>query len=137
LIRNGYKFAFLLLVMGFMTYAFWEMRDFGDPSGDVELGDSNDGKITLYDPDGNITIDRTYVDDYYLEHSQRDPEDNGASANNAVTAIVFDYRGFDTLGEGTVLFTAVSGVLVTLRVAIKREDKGKKGSKRTSGGDAV
>jgi len=137
LIRNGYKFAFLLLVMGFMTYAFWEMRDFGDPSGDVELGDTNDGKITLYDPDGNITIDRTVVDDYYLDHSQLDPDDGGASANNPVTAIVFDYRGFDTLGEGTVLFTAVSGVLVTLRVAFKKEDKGEKGPKRTAGGDAV
>jgi len=28
---------------------------------------------------------------------------------------VFDYRGFDTLGEATVLFTAVAGVLAVLR----------------------
>jgi len=28
---------------------------------------------------------------------------------------VFDYRGFDTLGEATVLFTAVAGVVLVLR----------------------
>ena len=30
-------------------------------------------------------------------------------ATNAVTAVVFDYRGFDTLGEEFILFTAVLG----------------------------
>jgi multicomponent Na+:H+ antiporter subunit B len=34
---------------------------------------------------------------------------------NAVTAIVFDYRGFDTLGEEFILFAAVSGVVMLLR----------------------
>jgi multisubunit Na+/H+ antiporter MnhB subunit len=28
---------------------------------------------------------------------------------------VFDYRGFDTLGEATVLFTAVAGVVMIFR----------------------
>jgi multicomponent Na+:H+ antiporter subunit B len=34
---------------------------------------------------------------------------------NAVTAIVFDYRGFDTLGEEFILFAAVTGVALLLR----------------------
>jgi multicomponent Na+:H+ antiporter subunit B len=34
---------------------------------------------------------------------------------NAVTAIVFDYRGLDTLGEEFILFTAVTGVVLLLR----------------------
>jgi multicomponent Na+:H+ antiporter subunit B len=34
---------------------------------------------------------------------------------NAVTAVVFDYRGFDTLGEEFILFAAVSGVVLLLR----------------------
>jgi multicomponent Na+:H+ antiporter subunit B len=34
---------------------------------------------------------------------------------NAVTAIVFDYRGFDTMGEEFILFAAVSGVVLLLR----------------------
>jgi multicomponent Na+:H+ antiporter subunit B len=34
---------------------------------------------------------------------------------NVVTAIVFDYRGFDTLGEEFILFAAVLGVVLLLR----------------------
>lgn len=40
-------------------------------------------------------------------------------ALNAVTAIVFDFRGYDTLGESFVLVTAVTGVAVILRKAVK------------------
>lgn len=35
--------------------------------------------------------------------------ENETGAANAVTSIVWDYRGYDTLGEATVLFTAVTG----------------------------
>src|SRR3954466_14105205 len=38
-------------------------------------------------------------------------------ATNAVTAIVFDYRGLDTLGEEVILFAGVSGVALLLREA--------------------
>jgi len=50
------------------------------------------------------------MDDYYLYNAQTE-----RSANNIVTSIVFDYRGFDTLGEAAVLFTAVCSVLVIFR----------------------
>jgi multicomponent Na+:H+ antiporter subunit B len=36
-------------------------------------------------------------------------------ATNVVTAVVFDYRGFDTLGEELILFAAVIGVVMLLR----------------------
>ncbi|MGB9885699.1 MAG: hydrogen gas-evolving membrane-bound hydrogenase subunit E [Moorellales bacterium] len=52
----------------------------------------------------------TDMDDYFLQNSQLE-----TGANNVVTAIVFDYRGFDTLGEATVLFAAVSAVLAVFR----------------------
>jgi multisubunit Na+/H+ antiporter MnhB subunit len=32
------------------------------------------------------------------------------AASNAVTSIVWEYRGYDTLGEESVLFTAAMGV---------------------------
>ncbi|MEW5920078.1 MAG: hydrogen gas-evolving membrane-bound hydrogenase subunit E [Bacillota bacterium] len=35
-------------------------------------------------------------------------------ALNAIAAIITDYRAFDTLGEATVLFTAVAAALATL-----------------------
>ncbi|MEO0097131.1 MAG: hydrogen gas-evolving membrane-bound hydrogenase subunit E [candidate division WOR-3 bacterium] len=36
-------------------------------------------------------------------------------AANQVAAIILDFRGYDTLGEATVLFTSVIGVLTILR----------------------
>lgn len=39
-------------------------------------------------------------------------------AINAVTAVVFDFRGYDTLGESFVLFTAVCGSAAILRKTI-------------------
>ena len=50
------------------------------------------------------------MDEWFLARAQ---EETGA--NNVVTSIVFDYRGFDTLGEACVLFTAVLGVALALR----------------------
>ena len=39
---------------------------------------------------------------------------------NLVTGVVFDFRGYDTLGEATVLVTAVLGVLTVLRIRGKK-----------------
>ncbi|MFQ5867261.1 MAG: hydrogen gas-evolving membrane-bound hydrogenase subunit E [bacterium] len=36
-------------------------------------------------------------------------------ASNLVAAVILDFRGYDTLGEATVLFTAVMGVIAVLR----------------------
>lgn len=41
-------------------------------------------------------------------------------AANIVAAIILDFRGYDTLGEVTVLFTAVIGVLTVMRMVSKR-----------------
>ncbi|MEA5037257.1 hypothetical protein SDC9_32719 [bioreactor metagenome] len=57
---------------------------------------------------GDPSISST--DQYYIDNSQTE-----TGANNVVTAIVFDYRGFDTLGEATVLFIAVLAVAMIFR----------------------
>jgi multisubunit Na+/H+ antiporter MnhB subunit len=36
-------------------------------------------------------------------------------AGNLVTSVILDFRGYDTLGEATVLFTSVIGILAVLR----------------------
>ena len=41
-------------------------------------------------------------------------------AGNRVTAVLLDFRAYDTLGEATVLFTAVTGVAVVLRARGKK-----------------
>jgi multisubunit Na+/H+ antiporter MnhB subunit len=50
------------------------------------------------------------MDQYFIDHGQEQ-----VAANNIVTSVVFDYRGFDTLGESAVLFTAVVGVALIFR----------------------
>lgn len=45
-------------------------------------------------------------------------------ATNLVASVILDYRGFDTLGEVTVLFTAAMGVLAVVRtVGRKKPDQ--------------
>ncbi|MGE5148467.1 MAG: hydrogen gas-evolving membrane-bound hydrogenase subunit E, partial [Candidatus Eiseniibacteriota bacterium] len=39
---------------------------------------------------------------------------------NVVTSVLADYRGYDTLGETTVIFTAGIGVMLLLRGARHR-----------------
>ena len=53
---------------------------------------------------------RSAMDQYIIDNTV---EETGA--NNGVTSVVFDYRGFDTLGEATVLFTAVASVIMIFR----------------------
>lgn len=43
------------------------------------------------------------------------------NATDAVTAVNFDYRGFDTLGEEFILFASVLGSLVLLRQAEEKQ----------------
>ena len=40
-----------------------------------------------------------------------------------VSSIILDYRAYDTLGEATVLFTAVIGVLTVMRSVGKKKEE--------------
>ena len=55
------------------------------------------------------------VSRYYLDNSL---EKTGSSS--VVSAIVWDFRGFDTMGEETVLFTATAGILTLMAVGFRR-----------------
>ncbi len=57
------------------------------------------------------------MDNYFLANGQAQ-----TATNNICTSIVFDYRGFDTLGESTVLFTAVVGVGLMFRHLFRGEE---------------
>src|SRR5665647_2850806 len=52
---------------------------------------------------------------YYIEGAA--PKSGSA---NLVTGVVFDFRGYDTMGEAVVLVTAVLGVLTILRIKGKK-----------------
>ena len=48
---------------------------------------------------------------------------SGTGAMNVVTSVILDYRAYDTLGEATVLFTAVIGVLTVMRSVGKKKEE--------------
>lgn len=50
------------------------------------------------------------VANYYINNSIED-----TNSLNVVSAIITDYRAFDTLGETTVLFTSIVAVLSVLK----------------------
>ena len=58
-----------------------------------------------------------HVAPYYLSRSI--PE---TGVPNVVTSVLADYRGYDTLGETTVIFTAGIGVMLLLRGMRRRDD---------------
>ncbi len=88
--RKAVAILAFLVIFAFLIVGAVQMRPFGEP-------------------------EEEDMDDYFLEDSQ--PHNQ---ANNVVTAVLFDYRGLDTLGEATILFSAVVGVLTALRNAKKK-----------------
>lgn len=89
--RKALLLVIFLFVSAFLLLGVADMRSFGEP----QIAD---------------------MDDYYVTHAQGE-----VAVNNVVTAVVFDYRGFDTLGEATVLFAAVVGILALFRKPRKEE----------------
>jgi multicomponent Na+:H+ antiporter subunit B len=48
--------------------------------------------------------------EYYVANGLKD-----TGAANMVSAVILDYRAYDTLGEATVLFTSVMGAIAIIR----------------------
>jgi len=54
-----------------------------------------------------------------MEYVKNGLQETGAA--NIVSAVLLDYRGYDTLGEATVLFTAILGALAIVRRKARKE----------------
>jgi multicomponent Na+:H+ antiporter subunit B len=57
-----------------------------------------------------------HVSPYYIEHSEEQTD-----TPNIVTSVLADYRGYDTLGETTVIFTAGVVCLILLGKTTKND----------------
>ncbi|HOK40933.1 MAG TPA: DUF4040 domain-containing protein [bacterium] len=71
---------------------------------------------------GNIfqTFNKGEIYSYYISNALEK-----IKAPNIVSAIILDFRGYDTLGEATVIFTAILGGLVLLRKIGRKKDETK------------
>ena len=79
-----------------LLYGSWGLPPFGDPAGPIH----------------HHVVPR-YLDDVIAE----------TGVPNVVTAVLASYRGYDTLGETTVIFTAGIGVLLLLKGRRRKRDR--------------
>tara|TARA_B100001250_G_scaffold399118_1_gene408151 strand:- start:108 stop:668 length:561 start_codon:yes stop_codon:yes gene_type:complete len=89
-VKNKISIPGLLIVIltgGFLIYGLQDIPAFGKPENPVQV----------------------YLGDKYIVESKKE-----IGIPNLVTSVLASYRGFDTLGEVTVIFTAGIGVLMLL-----------------------
>ena len=101
------SFLSIILITGFLFVAVMRLHPVGQAQGDP----------AVFADRGNAVTDIQNVatmDDYFLRNGQME-----TGSNNIVTTVVFDYRGFDTLGEATVLFIVVTSITMLLYGLIK------------------
>ena len=92
------KIAGLIIVIlsgGLLLYATTDFPDWGNPSSPAS----------------------THVSPYYIANSMRD-----TAVPNVVTAILADYRGFDTMFETVVIFSAGIVCFMLLRTTARRKE---------------
>lgn len=93
--RSGLPLLVVAVTGGALVYGTLDMPRFGDPEAPIH----------------------EYVAPRYLEVMPRE-----VGIPNAVTAVLASYRGFDTLGEVVVIFTAGIGVLILLGLPGREEE---------------
>lgn len=86
----------VLITGSALVYGTYDIPSFGDP----------------YSPA------QQHIKPHYIEHSL---EETGVP--NVVTAVLASYRGYDTLGEVTVIFTAGIGVMLLIGGRIRKRDR--------------
>ena len=86
----------VLITGSALVYGTYDIPSFGDPESPAQQ----------------------HVKPHYIEHSI---EDTGVA--NVVTAVLASYRGYDTLGEVTVIFTAGIGVMLLIGGRLRGRDK--------------
>jgi multicomponent Na+:H+ antiporter subunit B len=83
-----FPFLIVLLTGGLLIYGTGEMPPWGDPNSPASL----------------------HVSPRYIEKTVEE-----TATPDMVTSVLADYRGYDTLGETTVIFTAGLSCLLLLR----------------------
>jgi len=79
-----------------LVYGTWDLPAFSDPEAPIHK----------------------HVAPRYLQDGPRE-----TGVPNVVTAVLASYRGYDTLGETTVVFTAGAGIIALLRRRRRKEEK--------------
>lgn len=115
---HGFALVICLLTGGALAYGTLDMPHFGDPDAPIhslrvpKLRAQNVGKKP-----GGPELGEGHIDP---EHPHPQDDFNG-HVPNTVTSLLAAYRGFDTMFETAVIFTAGASLILLLR-ARRRED---------------
>ena len=101
--RGLAPFVMVVVTGAVLIYGTLDMPSYGDPGAPIHR----------------------HVAPRYIEESGRE-----VGVPNIVTSVLASYRGYDTLGEVTVIFTATAGVLALIGRSDRRRRKRKPGSTR-------
>jgi len=99
LARPWLPLAIALIIVGALVYGTLGLPAFSDPAAPIHV----------------------HVVPRYLSEALKE-----TGVPNVVTAVLASYRGYDTLGETVVVFTAGAGVIALLR-RVRRQDGGGEG----------
>ncbi len=92
----------------------------GDLADDFSTYSGKTDVVALYeDPESFDNFGAEGVADVIVNQNLSEKDGVGTMAANNVAAVVFDYRGFDTLGESFILLTSIAGAYVILSMAKK------------------
>ena len=94
--NNNFALLICFVVGGLLVWASFDLPHIGDINSPIH----------------------NHVAPYYIENTKKD-----MGIPNIVTAVLASYRGYDTLGETVVIFTAGLGVLLLLGGQIFRKSK--------------
>lgn len=95
LTRPWLPLAIAVVIAGALVYGTLGLPSFSDPKAPIQV----------------------HVVPRYLNEALKE-----TGVPNVVTAVLASYRGYDTLGETTVVFTAGAGVIALLRRVRRRKD---------------
>ena len=102
--RPFFPLAIVLVTGAALMYGTIDMPAFGDPKAAA-----------------HTHVEPEYLTDDVKQNPSKEPVRVGIP--NIVTSVLASYRGFDTLGEVTVIFTAGAGVLLLLGAVARKEDE--------------
>lgn len=116
--RSYLGLAVVTVTGGVLLYATLDMPRAGDPNSPANQSAITKAYIHSATPPGHHAGD-TAVDEP-APGAEIDPKDFEVGIPNTVTTVLASFRGYDTMGETTVILTAGLGVLAILRGARHR-----------------
>ena len=124
------RYLAILSVIGFLICGIYAVR-WNYDNGTVTYDGSDINVLEIYEHPDEVELNDGYVGGI-ADIIVKEDLSKTMAANN-VAAVVYDFRGFDTLGESFILLTAIGCSFIILPSVTDDENKAKKGGDGSHG----